>query len=66
MPKTRSKMRAVAFGLLALTMLIWAGNWVIGRALREAIDPVTLNFWRWAIAALALLPFALPQLAGRG
>jgi len=59
-------MRAVAFGLLALTMLIWAGNWVIGRALREAIDPVTLNFWRWAIAALALLPFALPQLAGRG
>ena len=59
-------MRAVAFGLLALTMLIWAGNWVIGRALREAIDPVTLNFWRWTIAALALLPFALPQLAGRG
>ena len=27
---------------------------------------MTLNFWRWAIAALALLPFALPQLAGRG
>ena len=59
-------MRAVAFGLLALTMLIWAGNWVVGRALREEIDPVTLNFWRWAIAALALAPFALPQLAGRG
>lgn len=60
-------MRAsAAFGLLALTMLIWAGNWVIGRALREEIDPVTLNFWRWAIAALALLPFALPRLAGRG
>jgi drug/metabolite transporter (DMT)-like permease len=59
-------MRAVAFGLLALTMLLWAGNWVVGRALREEIDPVTLNFWRWAIAALALAPFALPQLAGRG
>lgn len=58
--------RAGAFGLLALAMLLWAGNWVVGRALREAIDPLSLNFWRWAIAALALLPFALPQLAGRG
>lgn len=58
--------RAGAFGLLALAMLLWAGNWVVGRALRDAIDPLALNFWRWAIAALALLPFALPQLAGRG
>jgi drug/metabolite transporter (DMT)-like permease len=58
--------RAGAFGLLALAMLLWAGNWVVGRALRDAIDPLSLNFWRWAIAALALLPFALPQLAGRG
>ena len=58
--------RAVAFGLLALAMLLWAGNWVVGRALREAIDPLALNFWRWAVAALALLPFALPQLAGQG
>ena len=58
--------RAGAFGLLALAMLLWAGNWVAGRALRDAIEPLSLNFWRWAIAALALLPFALPQLAGRG
>ena len=59
-------MRALAFGLLTLSMLLWAGNWVVGRALRDAFDPVTLNFWRWAIAALVLVPFALPQLAGRG
>jgi drug/metabolite transporter (DMT)-like permease len=57
--------RPGAFALLALAMLLWAGNWVVGRALREAFDPVTLNFWRWAIAALVLVPFALPQLAGR-
>ena len=59
-------MRALAFGLLTLSMLLWAGNWVVGRALRDAFDPVTLNFWRWAIAALVLVPFAPPQLAGRG
>jgi drug/metabolite transporter (DMT)-like permease len=54
--------RAAAFGLLALAMLFWAGNWVIGRALRDALDPVALNFWRWAIAVAVLAPFALPGL----
>jgi drug/metabolite transporter (DMT)-like permease len=52
--------------LLALANFFWAGNWVLGRALRDTFGPVTLNFWRWAIAALVLLPFALPQLAGKG
>jgi drug/metabolite transporter (DMT)-like permease len=52
--------------LLALSNLFWAGNWVLGRALRDAFNPITLNFWRWAIAALVLLPFALPQLMGKG
>jgi len=55
--------RTVAFLLLALANLFWGGNWVIGRALREAIDPVALNFWRWLVAALILAPFALPGLA---
>jgi drug/metabolite transporter (DMT)-like permease len=60
-------MRAFALGLLALANLFWAGNWVIGRVLRDAFDPVTLNFLRWAGAALALAPFALPEvLAARG
>src|SRR3989304_5787990 len=52
-----------AFFLLALANLLWGGNWVIGRALRDAIEPVTLNFWRWLVAALILAPFALPGLA---
>ncbi|MBI2752106.1 MAG: DMT family transporter [Betaproteobacteria bacterium] len=57
--------RAFAFSLLAFSNLFWAGNWVTGRALRDAFDPVTLNFWRWLIAALILAPFALPALAGQ-
>ena len=44
--------RALALSLLALANLLWAGNWVIGRVLRDAFDPVTLNFLRWAGAAL--------------
>jgi drug/metabolite transporter (DMT)-like permease len=54
--------RGFAFLLLAATMLFWAGNWVLGRALREAFEPFTLNFLRWALATLILAPFALPAL----
>lgn len=27
--------------------------------MRDALDPVSLNFWRWAIAALVIAPFTL-------
>ena len=57
--------RIVAFTLLALANLFWAGNWVAGRALRDAFDPISLNFWRWLVAVLVLAPFALPHLKGK-
>jgi drug/metabolite transporter (DMT)-like permease len=57
-----SAARTTAFLLLALATLFWAGNWVLGRALREVFEPNALNLWRWLIAALALAPFALPRL----
>lgn len=58
---TRSS-RGFALLLLSASMLFWAGNWVLGRALRDALEPFTLNFVRWAIATLILAPFALPAL----
>jgi drug/metabolite transporter (DMT)-like permease len=58
--------RGFALLLLAGSMLFWAGNWVIGRALREAMEPFTLNFTRWALATLILAPFALPALRAQG
>jgi drug/metabolite transporter (DMT)-like permease len=58
-----SRARVLAFAFLALANLLWAGNWVTGRALRDAFEPITLNFWRWLIAALVLAPFALHELA---
>jgi drug/metabolite transporter (DMT)-like permease len=48
-----------------MSNLFWAGNWVIGRALRDAFDPITLNFWRWVGAALVLAPFAIPVFAAK-
>lgn len=58
--------RLSAFLLLALANLLWSGNWIAGRALRDAFDPVTLNISRWVIAVLVLAPFAVPALRGKG
>jgi drug/metabolite transporter (DMT)-like permease len=51
--------RATAFALLAAANLMWSGNWILGRALRDAFDPVALNFWRWLVAVAVMAPFAL-------
>jgi drug/metabolite transporter (DMT)-like permease len=47
------------YAALALTALLWASNFVIGRAVRGDVAPATLNFLRWAIALAVLLPFTL-------
>lgn len=57
--------RLSAFLLLALANLFWSGNWIAGRALRDAFEPAALNFWRWLLAVLVLAPFALPRLRGK-
>jgi drug/metabolite transporter (DMT)-like permease len=48
-----------SFPMLALTLasLFWSGNFIAGRALRGQIDPLTLNFSRWALALLLMSPF---------
>jgi drug/metabolite transporter (DMT)-like permease len=44
--------------LLTTAPLLWAGNAVVGRLLQGLVPPVTLNFLRWLIAGLILLPLA--------
>jgi drug/metabolite transporter (DMT)-like permease len=41
-------------------MLLWAGNSIVGRAVRDEVGPFTLAFVRWTGASLVLLPFAFP------
>jgi drug/metabolite transporter (DMT)-like permease len=48
--------------LLTLTALFWAGNMVVGRSIREDVPPIALAFWRWTLALMLILPFALPHL----
>ena len=42
--------------LMTLPPLLWAGNAVVGRLMVGSVPPMTLNFLRWAIATLILLP----------
>lgn len=42
--------------LLTVPPLLWAGNAIVGRLVRDAVSPMTLNFLRWTIALAILLP----------
>ncbi|CAL61609.1 Conserved hypothetical protein, putative permease of the drug/metabolite transporter (DMT) superfamily [Herminiimonas arsenicoxydans] len=44
--------------LLTIAPLMWAGNAIVGRSINALVPPLTLNFFRWSIAAIILLPFA--------
>ncbi len=48
--------------MLSLAVLAWAGNWVVGRAMRDDIGPVAMGFLRWALALALILPFCLREL----
>ena len=44
--------------LLSIPPVMWASNAVIGRVIRDLVPPMTLNFSRWLLAFLVLLPLA--------
>lgn len=50
-----TKITSNPFILLILAVLFWSGNFIVGRAVRDDIDPISLAFWRWTIAALVAL-----------
>lgn len=45
--------------LLTIPPLMWAGNAVVGRLVNDLVPPMTLNFLRWALAFVLLLPLAV-------
>lgn len=43
---------------LMLPPLLWAGNFIVGRSVRDIVPPMALVFYRWILALACLLPFA--------
>lgn len=50
------KLSPSTVALLTIPPLLWAGNAIVGRLVHELVSPITLNFLRWALAFLILLP----------
>lgn len=50
------KLTASTAALLTAPPLLWAGNAIVGRLVRDAVPPMTLNWLRWSLALLILLP----------
>ena len=58
-------MRAAAHLVLLATLLLWSGNWIVARAVRDEIAPGIATAGRLLIVLLVLVPFVLPGLKDR-
>lgn len=55
-------MRATAWLVLLATLLLWSGNWIVARAVRDDISPGVATAGRLLIVLLVLLPFTFRNL----
>ncbi len=53
---------AVYFAALIVGAAFWGGTWPVAKMLWQAFPPAGLGMWRWTVACVAMLPFALPGL----
>jgi drug/metabolite transporter (DMT)-like permease len=49
----------IAFAVIAC--IIWSGNFIAARAVIDDVPPISLAFFRWSIATVLMLPFALKK-----
>jgi drug/metabolite transporter (DMT)-like permease len=58
-------MRFAAYAALLLTVILWSGNWIVGRAVRNDMSPALATLGRMAIVIVSVAPFALAGLRER-
>lgn len=58
-------MRFTAWLVLAATLLLWSGNWIVARAVRDDISPGLATAGRLLIVTALLAPFAWRGLAAK-
>lgn len=51
---TAKRNNYIGIALAVITTIIWSGNFIIARDLYEQIPPVSLAFYRWALASLII------------
>ena len=56
----------IAYSFLTLAALFWSGNFIIGKfATLFEVPPLTLNFLRWVMVWLILIPFTLKEILAK-
>lgn len=50
---------SIGYVLAVVATAIWAGNFIVARALNQDVLPIGLAFWRWTIAVATLAPFTV-------
>jgi drug/metabolite transporter (DMT)-like permease len=58
-------MRAAAYFAVVAALALWAGNWIVARAVRDDISPGLITSGRVLLVMLTLAPLALPGLAAK-
>jgi drug/metabolite transporter (DMT)-like permease len=56
---------ASAYLLLVVTMLSWAGNAIVGRALAGVVPPFGMSLMRWTLAFLTVFPFVAGEILAK-
>ncbi len=44
--------------IMIIPPLLWAGNFIVGKAVSDQHAPLGLSFWRWFLASMIFVPFA--------
>jgi drug/metabolite transporter (DMT)-like permease len=65
-PETKPTKMWLAYSGLSLAVFFWAVNTVIAKAVVLEIRPMALSFYRWLIAFMIILPFAVSHLKKDG
>src|SRR3954465_5996994 len=58
-------MRPATWLVLIATLLLWSGNWIVARAVRDDISPGLATAGRLCIVLVVLSPFAWRELAAK-
>ena len=56
----------IAYSFLTLAALFWSGNFIIGKfATLFEVPPLTLNFLRWVMVWVILIPFTIKEIVAK-
>ena len=57
-----NKQILVGYIFAILATALWSGNFIVARGLNESVPPISLAFYRWLVAIIIFLPFAIKPL----